>query len=120
MDTAEAWRLALNHPDPTASEYHKNLARQGLALHYLLRPQDRDYENTVEPLEQLAASAQPRFKAFGIAGLVVAYANLYYDEQAYIENQRLSAEDRTMLQEQEPRMWTLLNSALDELANRTS
>ena len=94
VDTAEAWRLALKHPDPKASEYHQNLAQQGLALHYLdVRPQDRDYENAVEPLEQLAASAQPRFKAFGIAGLVVAYANLYYDEQAYIENQRLSAED---------------------------
>ncbi len=119
-DTAAAWQSALDHRDPQASDYHRSLARQGLALHYLLRPQDRDYENAIEPLEQLAASPQPRFKSFGIAGLVVAYANLYYDEQAYIENQRLSAEDGTMLQEQEPRMWELLINALDELANRTS
>jgi serine/threonine-protein kinase len=119
-DTAAAWEMALNHRDPNASEYHKNLARQGLATHYLLRPQDRDYEKVLKPLEDLASSAQRRFQAFGIAGLVVAYANLFYDEQAYNEYQRLSTEDKAMLQEQEPRMWELLNSALDELSNRTS
>jgi serine/threonine-protein kinase len=120
VDTAAAWEAALNHRDPAAGEYHKNLARQGLALHYLLRPQHRDYEKVIEPLEHLAASAQPRFKAFGIAGLVVAYANLYDDDQALIENQRLSAEDRNLLQEQEPRMNELFLSALDELAKRRS
>jgi hypothetical protein len=119
-DTAAAWELALNHHDPNASEYHKNLARQGLAMHYLLRPQDRDYEKVIEPLEDLAASAHPRFQAFGIAGLVVAYANLFYDEQAYNEYQRLSTEDRATLEEQEPRMSQLLNNALDELSSRTS
>jgi serine/threonine-protein kinase len=120
VNTAEAWRLALNHRDPEASNYHRNLARQGLALYYLSRPQDPDYEQAIEPLEQLAASPQQRFKAFGIAGLVVAYTNSYDDEQASIENQRLSAEDRTLLQEQEPRMWELLVDALVELTDRSS
>jgi hypothetical protein len=91
-----------------------------LALYYLSRSQERDYEQSIEPLEQLAASPQQRFKAFGIAGLVVAYTNSYDDGQASIENQRLSAEDRTLLQEQEPLMWELLVDALVELTDRSS
>jgi hypothetical protein len=83
----------------------------------LLRAQDS--AKAIEPLEQLAASGNRQFQVFGIAGLVVAYANEFLDEQAYYEHQRLSVEDKTMLQEQEPRMAQLLNNALDMLANPT-
>jgi serine/threonine-protein kinase len=119
VDTPTAWQSAIDHPDPNASDYHRNLARKGLTLHYLLRPQHQDYEKAIEPLEQLAASRERQFQVFGIAGLIVAYANLYDDEQAFYENERLSVEDRTLLAEQEPRMAELLDSALDELADRT-
>jgi serine/threonine-protein kinase len=117
VDTEKAWIAARDHPDPNARPYHRNLALQGLAYFYLLRTQDA--QKAIEPLSQLAASGTPQFQAFGIAGLVAAYADEYRDEEAYYENMRLSTEDRALLQEQEPRMAALLINALDELTNRS-
>jgi hypothetical protein len=116
VDTPDAWRAIIaNFPD-AQSEYYHNLARQGLAFHYLTRTED-PYE-ALEPLEALASSSQSAFQAFGIAGLVVAHAQLGDDEQAYLANQRLSTEMRASLEREAPRMWQLLNEALDELTNR--
>jgi serine/threonine-protein kinase len=115
VDTPDAWRAVMEN-FPKASEYYHNLARQGLVYHYLTRTEDP--HEALEPLERLAASSQSDFQAFGIAGLVVAYAQLGDDEQAYAFNQRLSTEMRASLEQEAPRMSQLLNEALDELMNR--
>ena len=77
---------------PDATAYQLDLAKQGLVYHYF---RTQEYDKAIRPLEELAAQAD--FKAFGIAGLVVAYTNLGEDEHAYEENQRLNTEMRTAL-----------------------
>jgi hypothetical protein len=117
VDTPDAWTAVIkNFPEAGEYQYHHNLARQGLVYHYLTRSQD-PYD-ALAPLEELVASAQAEFQAFGIAGLVVAYTQLGDDEQATRANERLSAEMRATLEQQAPQMWQLLNDSLDELANR--
>ena len=85
--------------------------------YYLTRNQDlhRGPEAARRACRQVP---NPIFQAFGIAGLVVANAQLGDDEQAYYANQRLSTEMRMLLEQQTPRMSQLLNEALDELADR--
>ena len=120
VDTELAWKaVEQNFPDVGAYGYHHNLAREGLAYYYLQKVQN--YEKALEPLEALASLSEreQRFRAFGIAGLVVAYANLGEDELAYNANQRLDPGARALLQEEAPRMDRMLNAALDELANRS-
>jgi len=114
VDTEAAWRAVIdNFPD--AGPYYHNLARQGLVLHYF-KSQVQEYEKALKPLQELAA--QPDFQAFGIAGLVVAYANLGDSEQAYYENSLLSSEMRATLIKQSPTMAALLNEALSQLPDR--
>jgi eukaryotic-like serine/threonine-protein kinase len=112
VDTEAAWRAVMTY-FPQASAYYHNLAKQGLVYHYL---NAQEYAKAIRPLQELAA--QPDFQTFGIAGLVIAYAHLNEDEQAYDENQRLSANMRTALSQQSPEMAELLDGALDTLADR--
>ena len=112
VDTEAAW-LAVITNFPNASAYSHGLAKQGLAYHYL---HAQEYDKAMRPLRDLAG--QPDFRAFGIAGLAVAFANLGDDERAYEENSRLSTEMRVALMQQSPTMATLLNDALDLLADR--
>jgi serine/threonine-protein kinase len=117
VDTEDAWRAALNHPE--ASDYQKNLARQGLVLRYLLWSQDyEDYDLAVKELQLLANSRQQTFRTFGIAGLVVAHTGLGDDVAAYDAYQLLTPEDQSLLQEEAPRMFELLQGAIDELTSR--
>jgi hypothetical protein len=112
VDTEAGW-LAVGEYFPEASTYCRYLAKQGLAFYYL---HWHEYEKAIRPLEELAA--QSDFQAFGIAGLVVVYANLGEDEKAYASNGRLSIEMRKSLGKQSPQMFELLNKTLDELADR--
>jgi serine/threonine-protein kinase len=111
VDTEAGWLAAAHYPD--ASAYCRGLAKQGLAYYYL---RSHAYQKAIEPLTELAAQAD--FQPFGIAGLVVVYANLGEDEKAYDENQRLTVDMRKLLGEQSPQMYELLSKALDELAER--
>jgi serine/threonine-protein kinase len=110
-DTPAAWRAVINHP--TAEEFTKNLARQGLVTRFLIR--DRDYEAALEPLEDLAnlPDAASSFRLFGIAGLVVAYTHLGLDEDAFVALSFLdyAPENRDRLQAESPRMYELLEQA---------
>ncbi|HEX3598524.1 MAG TPA: serine/threonine-protein kinase [Lacipirellulaceae bacterium] len=112
VDTETAWQAVLDY-FPDASTYAHNLAKQGLAYHYL---HNQEYKKAIKPLQEL--SAQPDFQAFGIAGLVVAFANLGDDQRAYQENQRLSTEMRAALDQRSHSMSDLLKDAIDELADR--
>ena len=105
--------LAVGEYFPDASVYCRYLAKQGLAYYYLGQ---HEYEQAIKPLEELAA--QSDFQAFGIAGLVVVYANLGDDEKANDANGRLSIEMRKSLSKQSPQMFELLNKTLDELFER--
>lgn len=118
VDTPEAWQAAISHPD--ASDIQIKLARQGLAYNYLTRSQDD--AKAIEQLQQLANYLAPndrKFRVFGDAGLVVAYAGLGDDRSADQANQRLTADDRKLLRDQSPHMAELLSQALEELVNRT-
>ena len=86
-----------------------------MAYCYLVRRQQ--YEKALQPLQELAdlGEAQSAFQAFGIAGLVVAYANLDELEQAAFENSRLSPDMRALLREKSPLMADLLDTTLDQL-----
>jgi hypothetical protein len=109
----------LNRSD--ATDYQKYLARQGLVYRYLTRAQSYDsYEKALAHLEQLASSSQRSFRVFGIAGLVVANTGLIEDDEAFKANQRLTAEDQALLEEQAPRMAELYEAAIDALADRTT
>lgn len=112
VDTPAAW-LAVIENFPTASSYYHNLAKRGLAYHFLNK---QEYELALRPLEELAGSTDSR--EFGIAGLVVAYTNLNEDDRAFEANGRLSTAMRTTLAQQAPNMSALLNDSLDELADR--
>jgi hypothetical protein len=112
LGTEAAWQSVIDY-FPGASPYYHNLAKQGLVYFYF---DAQEYDKAIQPLEELAA--QPEFRNFGIAGLVVAYAKLNDDDQASIENQRLSADMRVALEKQSPSMAALLNAALDDLAER--
>jgi serine/threonine-protein kinase len=112
VDTEAGW-LAVGEYFPEASTYCRNLAKQGLAYYYL---HSHEYEKAIKPLEELAA--QSDFQAFGIAGLVVVYANRGDDEKANIANGRLSIEMRKSLEKHSPQMFELLNKTLDEVIDR--
>jgi tRNA A-37 threonylcarbamoyl transferase component Bud32 len=111
VETEAGWLAAADYPG--ASTYCHNLAKQGLAYFYL---RSHKYEKALEPLTELARETD--FQAFGIAGLVVVYANLSEDEKAYDANGRLSVEMRKSLSQQSPQMYELLSKTLDELADR--
>jgi hypothetical protein len=110
VDTERGWQ-AVGEYFPDATPYPRGLAKQGLAYYYL---RQHEYEKAIRPLEELAA--QSDFQAFGIAGLVVVYANLGDDEKANDANGRLSIDMRKSLSKQSPQMFELLNKTLDELA----
>ena len=112
VDTEAGW-LAVSKYFPDASVYQRNLAKQGLVYHYL---HAREFNKAIKPLEELVG--QPDFQAFGIAGLVVVFANLGDDVRAFEENQRLSTDMRVAIEQQSPAMATLLSDALDQLAER--
>jgi hypothetical protein len=114
VDTEEAWRAVIDY-FPDAGEYYHDLARQGLVYYYLSRPQE--VRKAIRPLEELAASSQSSLQAFGIAGLVVAHAQMGEVDRANQANQRLSSEMRTVLEEQAPRMATLLGETLQKLGD---
>jgi hypothetical protein len=117
FNTEAAWLAAVNHPgaDPKEHPYHSRLARKGLAYYYLTRGQD--YEKAIKPLQELAqlGESQPASSTFGIAGLVVAYANLGDLEKADQENSRLTPEMRVDLQDDSPQMADLLEEAIDHI-----
>jgi hypothetical protein len=109
-NTEETWEAVLKHPgaDP---HYHHNLAKEGLAYYYLVRSeQDDKYEKAIPHLQQLADSRDPKFQAFGLAGLVVAYAKLGDIGEADRANSQLTPEMRDDLRQQSPLMAVLLET----------
>jgi hypothetical protein len=112
VNTEDAWLAALNHSQ--ADYYHQRLAKEGLAYYYLTRRQE--FDKAIKPLQELAdlGDSQPAFRAFGIAGLVVAYANLGQIELADQENSRLTSEMRALLRQHAPLMADLLDEMTEQ------
>jgi eukaryotic-like serine/threonine-protein kinase len=112
VDTEAAWQAAYEYPGATS--YEKNLALQGLALHYLSN-EPKQYEQAIRPLRELAdlGSSHPALAAFGVAGLVVAETGLGHLDQARVENERLSPAMRSSVSQRTPQ----LAEALDEADN---
>lgn len=117
VNTEEAWMAILNHPEADHYDqyYHPFLAKEGLAYFFLVRSQQ--YEKAIQPLQELAnlGDAQPAFRAFGIAGLVVVYAHLDDIDRAAYENSRLTPEMLTLLKDKSPQMVELLEETLDQM-----
>ena len=113
VDTKAAWEAVQLH-FPEADPYYHNLAKQGLAQYYL---RAADYDDARGPLRDLAqlGSSNPSLAAFGIAGLVVAEANLGNIEAARNENSRLTSDMRANLQQRSPQLAELLDEALRDL-----
>jgi tRNA A-37 threonylcarbamoyl transferase component Bud32 len=112
VDSEAAWE-AVSEYFPDAPAYAQNLAKQGLAFHFL---HNTEYGKAIKPLEEL--SKEPDFKNFAVAGLVVAYVNLGDNERASEENRKLNADMRVALERQSPTMAGMLKDAADELADR--
>jgi serine/threonine-protein kinase len=111
-NTERAWQAVITN-FPNDSQYAHNLARQGLVYFYFSKG---DYAKALHPLEELAA--QQDFKAFGLAGQVVAFANLEDDERAFRANERLTPDMRATLEQQTPTMAEYLIKAREQLAER--
>jgi serine/threonine-protein kinase len=73
-DTPEAWR-AVGEYFENADVFDLNLAKQGLARYYL-RLQPPNFSEALEPLNELADESDVTFKAFGLAGQVIALTAL--------------------------------------------
>jgi hypothetical protein len=103
VDTEAAWKAVQLH-FPEANSYYHDLARQGLAQYYLFRT--HQYDAARGPLRELAnlGPSNPSLTAFGIAGLVVAEANLGDIDAARNENGRLTSEMRADLQQRYPQL----------------
>jgi eukaryotic-like serine/threonine-protein kinase len=117
VDTEAAWR-AVGELFPTADDFSKNLAKQGLAQCLLSRG---EYEKALGPLHDLASlgSSHPSLEAFGIAGLVVAEANLNHADAARNEYGRLTAEQRALVRDRAPQLSEMLDTALGRLNGDT-
>lgn len=111
-DTEAAWRAAYDYPD--ADNYQKNLAKQGLVLHFF---SIEHYDQAIGPLHELAdlGASHPALSAFGVAGLVVAQTKLGHLDQARVENERLSPAMRSLVIQRTPQLAEALEEALGEL-----
>jgi serine/threonine-protein kinase len=114
VDTPETWQAVEIHFGDEGP-YYRRLAKQGLALCYLLRTQE--YDKAVEPLRELAnlGDDDRAMRAIGIAGLVVAEAELKHFDSALHELGNLSSEMRAMVVERAPQLDELLAQTLEEL-----
>jgi serine/threonine-protein kinase len=117
VDTPAAWQAVLDRfPAPKADSTIHNLARQGLASHYLYG--GWDYAKAIPPLQALAGlpDADRSFKAFGNAGLVVAFTRLGQDDLARKElESHDQSEVRSLLQSDAPRLLVHYEDAVNEL-----
>jgi hypothetical protein len=113
VDTEAAW-LAVGELFPTADDFCKNLAAQGLAQHYLSR---QEWVKAIRPLRDLAnlGTTHPSLSAFGIAGLVVAEASLGHLDEARTQNSRLTNEQRDLLRARSPQLYDLLDETRTRL-----
>lgn len=111
VDTPAAWQAVIEH-FPDEDDYFHHLARQGLALSYLLRT--REPELALEPLGELARLEEEEFRTFGLAGLVVAYGEMGQIGAAQEERGKITAQMRARLEEQAPQ----LSDALREMEGR--
>jgi serine/threonine-protein kinase len=117
FDTAGAWQQAVEHEN--ADFFTINLARRGLANYYLFN--SRDYVKAEDPLLRLATlgDIDASFRAYGIAGLVVAYVHLQRYADANTQLSRISTADYTRfldeLQEMSPRLHDAFVTARETL-----
>jgi eukaryotic-like serine/threonine-protein kinase len=91
FNTVPAWQGAVELADAADDDFCLNLARMGLAQRLL---STSEYSAALDPLRRLAESPDTlseSFRAFGRAGLVVAYTNLELYEDAAREHSLLGS-----------------------------
>ncbi|QDU54386.1 serine/threonine-protein kinase [Aeoliella mucimassa] len=90
IDTPAGWQAAIDHPDANIAEV--NLAKQGLARHYLHEGQ---YREALEPLEELANAPrnQKNVRTFANVALAIAYSELGNLDEARRHRQLVSTTD---------------------------
>jgi hypothetical protein len=114
-DTEAAWQAAIAKSTSTDNQFCLNLARMGLAYHYLSRTPD--YAKAIDPLQKMAdlPVTEESFRAFGIAGLVVAHTYQGSYEEAWTLRWRFDDGMKNRLETEAPRMYGLFLDAEDEL-----
>ncbi len=116
-DTVAAWQAAV--AKASDDQFCLNLARTGLA-HRLLRISD--YSAAIDPLSRLADApdtVSESFRAFGRAGLVVAFTHLLRDDEAIREYTNLLPSMRERLKAESPTFYNgLYLEAETELLSR--
>jgi tRNA A-37 threonylcarbamoyl transferase component Bud32 len=113
-NTEAAWRAVDTH-FPNADRFPKALATQGLASYFLFRSQE--WDKALGPLHELAglSDSDQEFKAFGIAGLVVAEYELGHYEDARNQYSLLDSSMRTLVEERSPQLYDALEATLVKL-----
>ncbi len=113
VDTEAAWNAVAEY-FPNEDAYFHNLAKEGLARHFLFTQQ---YDRALAPLQELAnlGAPQPTFQAFGIAGLVVAQAGLGDVTNARNSFGQLTPPKLEQLRQHDPQLAELLDQTLVQL-----
>jgi serine/threonine-protein kinase len=113
VNTEAAWQ-AVGTYFPAADAYCLNLAKQGLVYYYFFRSQE--FDKAIGPLHDLAdKTGDGEFRAFGLAGLVVAEAKVGHPDQAREENGRLTSDMRNLVRDRMPRLDALMQQTLTDL-----
>ena len=114
-DNVAAWEAAVDRANSKGEPFCRNLARMGLA-NRLVRISE--FKAAIVPLESLANlpdSENESFRAFGIAGLVVAYTHLDRTDDADMQRGRLTSSMRQRLRTEAPGLYNLFSEAEQEL-----
>ena len=113
VDTESAWQAVQTY-FPNGDGHLLDLAQQGLANYYLFRTQK--YDEALEPLNKLAGlgDSDPELRAYGIAGLVVAEAQLGNLEQARNESGHLDGPTRELIERRWPQLYDALERTVED------
>jgi hypothetical protein len=101
-NTAALWEAAVAQATKKNEPLCQNLARMGLALRLL---NTSEYSAAIEPLSKLAYapdSTAESFRAFGRAGLIVAYTHLERDGEALGEWSQFLTPQREIVESETP------------------
>ena len=111
-----AWQKAIDYPDD--DPFVKQLAKQGLVRCHLVVTEN--FRAAIPELRNLQQQSEsdPKLEllqAFSLAGLCIAHENLGHKQEAQRALAKLDAGMRDLLHEEEPQIFQLLQTSLQQL-----